>query len=377
VDDTGPGVVHSRDSLRRPNWVRIDLDALRANHEEMVRRSGGRRLVASVKADAYGHGVVEVSRALVDAGCDSLWTGHLGDAMALRAAGLEAEVVLFGGYAPDQVPALIGAGLVPTVVDLAGAAAAASVGGSVYVKVDAGLGRLGIPVGVARDVIRTMAAMPGLTIAGVYTHLPFGDRAGREWAVARAAVFTELLDGLGRDGVRPVFTQMWGSSGLLADLPDATSAVCVGHALYGISPFSDPTLTDAVLSPVLAEVGARLIHVAEHPLEPGAGGYLAGGASRVGVIPFGVTDGLRRPAPGVDPHALVRGRRVRVLGVSLEHTVLDLAGVPDATVGDRVLLVGSDGGERIDPAAWAGSFGCSELDAVVSLAARVERTTEH
>jgi alanine racemase len=331
--------------------------------------------MASVKADAYGHGVVEVSRALVDAGCDSLWTGHLGDALALRRAGLDAEIALFGGYAPDQVAALIGVGLVPTVVDLAGAAAAASVGGSVYVKVDAGLGRLGVPVGAARDVIRAMAAMPGLTIAGVYTHLPFGDRAGCEWAVARAAVFTELLDGLGRDGVRPAVTQMWGSSGLLADLPDATNAVCVGHALYGISPFSDPTLTDAVLSPVLSEVGARLIHVAEHPVEPGAGGYLARGASRVGVIPFGVTDGLRRPIPGREPHALVRGRRVRVLGVSLEHTVLDLAAVPDAAVGDRVVLVGGDGDERIGTAEWAAAFGCSELDAVVSLSGRVVRHT--
>ncbi len=360
-------------SLRRPNWMRVDLDVLRANYEEIVRRSGNRRVVASVKADAYGHGVVGVSRALADAGCDSLWTGHIGDALTIRAAGIDAEVVLFGGYTPDQIPALVGAGLAPTVVDLAGAAAAASAGASVYVKVDAGLGRLGVPVGSAHEVVRAMAAMPGLTIAGIYTHLPFADQAGREWAVSKGAAFAELLDGLARDGVQPAFTQMWGSSGLLADLPDATNAVCVGHALYGISPFTDPTLTDALLPPVLAEVGSRLIHVADHPHDAGAGGYLSRGASRVGVVPFGVTDGLRRPGPGREPHALVRGHRVPVLGTSLEHTVLDLADVPDATVGDQVLLVGTDGDQRITLADWAASAGCSELDAVLALSGRVDR----
>jgi alanine racemase len=240
------------------------------------------------------------------------------------------------------------------------------------VKVDAGLGRLGVPVGSARAVIGEMAAMPGLTIAGIYTHLPFADRAGREWAVSKGAVFTELLDGLARDGVRPAFTQMWGSSGLLADLPDATSAVCVGHALYGMSPFTDPTLTDAVLPPVLTEVGSRLIHIADHPHDVGAGGYLSRGVSRVGVIPFGVTDGLRRVGSRREPHALVRGRRVPLLGTSLEHTVLDLATVPDAAVGDQVLLVGCDGSERITLTEWATTFGSGEVDAVLALSGRVE-----
>lgn len=361
--------------LDRPNWAGIDLGVLRANFEAIARRSGDRRVVASVKADGYGHGVVDVSRALVDAGCDSLWTGHVGDARRLRAEGIDAEIVLFGGYTPEQIPALVGAGFVPTVVDRAGAAAAADAGAAVYVKVDAGLGRLGVPIGVARDVIRDMAAMPGLTIAGIYTHLPFADARGRQWAVGKGGVFSELLDGLARDGVRPAVTQMWGSSGVLANLPDATNTVCVGHALYGLSPFDDPTLTDAVLPPVLTELGSRLIHVADHSHDPGAelGGYLSPEVARVGVIALGVTDGMRRVATPGAQHALVCGRRVPVLGSSLEHTVLDLTAAPEAAVGDRVLLVGTDGEQRITVAEWATSVGCGALDAVVSIAGRVER----
>jgi len=367
---------HASDQLlERPNWARIDLGVLRANFETLVRRSGDRRVVASVKADGYGHGVVDVSRALVDAGCDSLWTGHVGDARRLRAEGIDAEIVLFGGYTPEQIPALVGAGFVPTVVDRAGAAAAADAGAAVYVKVDAGLGRLGVPIGVAREAIREMAAMPGLTIAGIYTHLPFADERGRQWAVSKGGVFSELLDGLARDGVRPAVTQMWGSSGVLADLPDATNTVCVGHALYGLSPFDDPTLTDVVLPPVLTELGSRIIHVADHPHDPGAelGGYLSPGVSRVGVIALGVTDGMRRVAVPGAQQALVRGQRVPVVGSSLEHTVLDLTMAPEAAVGDEVLLVGDDGEQHITVAEWAASVGCGALDAVVAIAGRVER----
>ena len=361
--------------LRRPNWVGVDLGVLRANFETLVRRSGNRRVVASVKADGYGHDVVGVSHTLVDAGCDSLWTGHIGDAFRLRAAGIDTEIVLFGGYTPDQIPALVDAGLVPTVVDLEGAAAAATANAAVYVKVDAGLGRLGVPIGVARATIRDMAAMPGLTIAGIYTHLPFADQAGRRWAVSKGGMFSELLAGLARDGVEPAVTQMWGSSGVLADLPDSTNTVCVGHALYGLTPFNDPTLTDAVLPAVLTEIGSRLIHVAEHPQDPGTevGGYLSHGVSRVGVIPFGVTDGMPRVGTPGAQHALVGGQRAPILGNSLEHTVLDLTAVPAAAVGDQVLLVGTDGDHAITLAEWAASIGRSELDAVLATSGRVDR----
>jgi alanine racemase len=361
--------------LRRPNWVGVDMGVLRANFEEIVRRSGDRRVVASVKADAYGHGVVDVSRALVDAGCGSLWTGHIGDALAIRAAGIDAEIVMFGGYTPDQIPGLVDADLVPTVVDLEGAAAAASVGAAVYVKVDAGLGRLGVPMHIAGDIIRTMAAMPGLTIAGIYTHLPFADQAGRQWAVGKGGVFSELLDGLARDGVRPAVTQMWGSSGLLAGLPDSTNTVCVGHALYGLSPFSDATLTDIVLPTVVTEIGSRLIHVGEQSDDPAVdvGGYLSRGVSRVGVVPFGVADGLHRVGTPSTQHVLLRGQRVPILGNSLEHTVLDLSAVPDAAVGDVVRFVGVDGDHEITVAEWATAAGWGALDAVLATSGRVDR----
>src|SRR5262249_19790497 len=158
-----------------PNWMEVDLDALEYNYAELDRRAGpGRQVIAAVKGDAYGLGAVEVSRALARRGCAAVWTGHVPEALAIVEAGLRLQVTLFGGYTAGQIPELVEAGLVPTIYDLEGARAAAAVRATVYVKVDSGLGRLGTPLGEARDTIRAMAAMDGLTIEGVYTHLPFG-----------------------------------------------------------------------------------------------------------------------------------------------------------------------------------------------------------
>lgn len=361
----------------RPNWMDIDLDALEANYAEIDRLAGhGRQVIVAVKGDGYGHGAVEVARAVARRGCTAVWTGHVPEALAIQAAGLGLKVILFGGYTLDRIPELARAGLLPTVTDLEGARVAASARASVYVKVDSGLGRLGVPLGEAREVIRAMAALPGLTLEGVYTHLPFGDAAGQAWAAERGAAFGELLKGLAGDGIRPAVTQLWGSCGLYAGLPDPTNTVCVGHLLYGLTPFPGIAPTAVGFRSAVKTLGSRLIHVARHPAGSGlaiGGAYSLRNAASVGVIPLGVSDGLRRLGQHGQPEALVRGRRVPVIGTSLEHTVLDLDGLDDPRPGEEVRLVGSDGGERIAMADWAGWMGCSELDAVLGFAGRMER----
>ena len=365
----------------RPNWMDIDLDALEFNFAEIGRRAGPRRqVIAAVKGDAYGHGAVEVSRALARRGCAAVWTGHVPEALAIQDAGLGLKVILFGGYTADQIPDLAAAGLLPTVYDLEGAAAAAGAarGGvtPVYVKVDSGLGRLGTPLGEARETIRAMAALDGLAIEGIYTHLPFGDAAGQAWAVERAAGFGRLLQELAADGIRPAVTQLWGSCGLYAGLPDPTNAVCIGHLLYGLTPFPAIAPVAEGFRSTVKTLGSRLIHVAHHPAGAGlaiGGAYALRNAASVGVIPLGVSDGLRRLGAHGQPEALLRGRRVPVIGTSLEHTVLDLDGIEDPRPGEEVRLVGQDGGERIAMSDWAGWMGCSELDAVLGFAGRLER----
>ena len=171
-----------------PGWAVYDLDRLRANLAEIRRRIGPHQgCIAALKGNAYGHGAVPVARALDGEGLVAFMTGSFDEACRLRSEGLRTPVVMFAGALPKGMADLVGAGLVPTVVDWASAEAAARAAPPgetvpVYVKVNAGLGRLGVPLEAAEDFLGELAAMQGLEVQGLYTHLPFGDARGRDWA---------------------------------------------------------------------------------------------------------------------------------------------------------------------------------------------------
>lgn len=364
-----------------PAWAVYDLDRLRANLGEVRRRIGPRRAcIAALKANAYGHGVLPVAAALDGEGLAAFMTGSFDEALRMKEAGLRTPVVMFAGALPAGMAALIEAGLTPTVVDRAGAEAAAEAappGGTahVYVKVDAGLGRLGVALEDAENFLDALAQMPGLRVAGLYTHLPFADGSGRDWAERRLEAFDALLDRLAHRGRTPPVTQARASCCLAAGLSDRANAVCIGHLLFGLSPFADGSVADtSAYRPVLAEIGSRLIHIGDH----GQGSDFAIGNSyglrqgrRAGVAPIGVSHGLARPVPGSRPQALLRGRRVPIVAVTLEHLVLDLDGVEDAAVGDAVLLLGCQGDAEIEFGELAAWFGTSGLDTAMALSGRL------
>lgn len=361
--------------------MELDLEALAHNLAVVRRLAGRRRLIASIKANGYGHDAVTMAGALVRLGVDTLWTGSPDEASAIRAAGIEARILLFAGYLPADVPELLAQGFTPTVYDWDGALAvskAAATTAPVFVKVDSGLGRLGVPLSDADELIRRIAALPNLTIEGTYTHLPFATSAGRDWALARSAEFEALLDRLARAGIKPAVTQVWASSGLLCELPDGCNAVCVGHLLYGLSPVSDEVASARELRPVMTAIKTRLVHVAHHAAgrDLAIGGHYGMKNARVtGVVPIGLGDGLRAAKSGEAMSLIVGGRRAPVLAVSLEHTTLDLTDVGPAQVGDEVVVVGSSDGVANgfkDLARW---FGCGELEAVMTFSGRLSPIT--
>ena len=370
-----------------PGWAVYDLDRLRANLAAIRRRIGpDQGCIVALKANAYGHGALPVARALDKDGLAAFMTGSFDEACRLKSERLRTPVVMFAGALPAGMADLVGAGLVPTVVDRAGAdaaARAAPAGGAapVYVKVNAGLGRLGVPLEAAEGFLAALAAMPNLEVQGVYTHLPFGDAQGRDWAAQRLADFDALLGRLAARGLTPPLTQARASACVAAGLSDRANAVCVGHLLYGISPFADDSVADlSAYRPVLAEVGSRLIQVAEHPQGSDiaiGGSYGIRHGRRTGVAPIGVAQGLFRPVPGSRPEALVCGRRAPILAVSLEHMVLDLADAPDAEAGDAVLLLGGEGDGSIGLAELAAWFGMTPLDAVMALSGRLPACYRH
>lgn len=364
-----------------PNWVVHDLDALAANFREVRRRVGpSQDIFAALKGNAYGHGAVPVARCLQHAGVAGFMTGSFKEALLLRESGVEIPVMMFAGALASGMAELVGAGLIPTVVDVAAAkaatrAATAEAPVRVYVKVDMGLGRIGVPSDELERLLAALSGLPALNVAGLYTHLPFADGGGYEWAVRRFAAFDDMLEHLEKQGLLPPVTQAGASSSVAVGLADTASSVCVGHLLFGLSPFADPSVADiSAFKPVISEIGSKLIQVTAHRQGHDvaiADMYALRHGKRIGVAPIGAAHGLHRPAPGSHPMALVRGRRVPIVAVSLEHITVDLDAVDEAETGDTILLLGSDGHASIDLEEFSGWAGLSCLDAVLAVSERL------
>lgn len=343
----------------RPRSMEIDLGALAHNYRTLRSQLGPQpHIIPALKGNAYGHGAGPVARCLARFDVHSFSAGSLEDARAIRDAGVDLPIVMFGGALPEALPLLMEQGLTPTVYSLEAAGSvsrAAAKPTGVYVKVDAGLGRLGVPLHDALDFIRCVHALENLHVEGVYTHLSFYDLAGREWARERLAAFDALLDSLVRAGIEVPITQALASSALVAGLESRANAVCPGHLLYGVSPVASEVADIAPYRPILKSIKSRLIHVG--PLTtPDAGDNAP---ARAGVLPLGLFDGYRPIAADSGACVLIAGARAPIKGPSLEHMVIDLSDFGDAHVGDEVVLLGKSGDEEItlsEVATWQGTL---------------------
>jgi alanine racemase len=364
----------------QPLAVEIDLDALEANLGEVERRiRSDQKIIASVKADGYGHSAVPIAKTLADQGVFALATQAIGEAVAIREAGVDTPILMFSGPLPGGIGALLDHDLTPTVYDLSLARAvseAASRPTPVYVKVDCGLARLGVSADTAVDFVLEVAQLPNLVVEGVYTHIPFANRAGREWAARQLTVFEELCAEIASKGLEVPVTQALGSAGIVGQLNDGScSAVLPGHILYGLPPVLPEVDDCSGFQPVLRSIRTQLIQIrAETARDAGFGGGAKFAEGTVtGIVPIGLSNGYRSAQSG-RPVMLIRGKRAPVLGVyqgtvpveseddgslapksSLHYTMLDLTDVPGAAVGDEVLVAGTDGDEHIgvaDLAQW-------------------------
>jgi alanine racemase len=340
----------------------ISLDALERNVDRVrAHLPADTLLICSVKANAYGHGALTVGRTLDALGVYGLATASVADAIRLREAAIRARIVLFGGHPPEDSPSLATLGLTVTVTNLE-TAEALPPGSPVFVKVDAGLGRLGVPLAEAKSVILGNLA-PRLSIEGLYTHLPFHDASGERWARDGLSAFRALAAEIEAAGVSIPVVQALSSPGISAGLPLSGNAVCPGRLLYGLVPRVGHA-AEWGFEPVLARISTRVAHVRTYLTDgligPGGRRSVRAGDSTA-VIPFGRSHGnLADPAEG--PVVIHRGRRIPVTGVSLEHATV-LSDHERVSIGDEVVLLG-DGVSLEELGRWSH---LDPLDALVAL----------
>src|SRR5262245_42031714 len=361
--------------LPRPTVLEIDLDAAAANVRAVRHLVGpDRKIFAVVKADGYGHGAAELGAVFVAHGADALAVADLGEGIRLRQRGITAPILVYPNSLPDAAPETIAHGLTPTLVDLEGARAYAEAAAGpcdVFVKVDVGLERLGVVAEQAVKLVTAMLELPRLRLAGLCAH-PHGEDAAPGDDASQLVLFAALVAGRGARGVR-VPVRLLAASPFVLRYPESyLNAVDPGRMLYGIT-FPGET-SPVPLRPTFRALTTRVIALKELlPRERFAelAPFPVKAPMRLGVIPIGSADGLSWLHAG---RVLVRGRAVPIVaGPSLEHTRIDLTEVPDARVGDEVVIIGRQGGAEITPAEVAKQHGLGLHHVATTVGPRVAR----
>ncbi|MDO8683064.1 MAG: alanine racemase [Armatimonadota bacterium] len=359
----------------------VNLNTIRRNVRAIKEKIGPNvRLMPIVKANAYGHGAVKVTRAALEAGADMFGVARIEEALELRDTGIEAPILIMGSAPAEAAQEIIDRNITATVFDanfaqaLSASAALSGKKAKVHIKVDTGMGRIGVHSEAALDFILYVMGFPGLVVEGVFTHFPCADEDDSGFTKRQISDFTRLTKELEHRGVRPTIAHAANSGGI-ADHPEShLDMVRAGIILYGLYP--SKTVARCVdVEPVLT-LKTRVAFIKQ--IEPGmtvsyGRTYRAKRRTSVATIPIGYADGFSRHLSNCG-HAIIHGSRVPIIGrVCMDQTMLDVSNVPDVRVGDEVILYGSQGNETISVEDVAALLNTVPHDVLCAIGQRVPR----
>ena len=333
--------------------VKIDLDAI-ASNMDAIREKAGVPVMAVVKADAYGHGAVQVARLLQDK-CAFFCVSSILEAMELRQAGLSTPILILGHTPADAFPTAIREGIRPTIyrmedaLALSKAAQFLELPARFHFAVDTGMSRIGFQVTEEdADICARIASLPGLFAEGLFSHFATADCADLSRAEQQAERFAEFDGMLRRRGVKVPIRHLNNSAGLM-NFATPYEMVRSGIITYGMYPSDEVDPGLLALRPALQWL-SRVTHVKTLPAgrEISYGGtYVTKADTVVATIPVGYADGYRRNLSGKF-YVLIHGQKAPILGrICMDQMMVDVTHIPGVQVGDRVTLVGADGDETI------------------------------
>ncbi|PKN35607.1 MAG: alanine racemase [Deltaproteobacteria bacterium HGW-Deltaproteobacteria-19] len=362
------------------SWVEVDLDSFSRNWEELKRLVGPDvRIMQVVKADAYGHGALELSSVALRNGAWALGVANADEGVQLRASGITSPVVILSPSPDSEIGQIVKYGLTPSVSDasfareLQRSARKAGIRVSVHIEVDTGMGRGGTIHYEALDLIRTVLDMPNLDLEGIFTHLSSSeilvDYNNRQWTH-----FRDLLAKLDENGIRIPLKHM-SNSGAVLNFPEYNlDLVRPGIMTYGIYPGPD-TKDKADLSPVMS-FKTRVVLLKEFPEGYSIGynrTYITYRPTRIATIPVGYGDGYGIMLSNAG-EVLIRGRRAPIVGrISMDMCTVDVSRIPDCGIGDEVVLMGRQGAEYISANEIAARTNTISYDVLCALGKRAPR----
>lgn len=359
-------------------WVNIDLSAIEENFR-ILQNKANKPVCAVVKADAYGHGAVQVAR-ILEGQCAFFAVSSVAEALELKNAGIQTPVLLLGG-APEQMCAQVVAQELRCAVfdtDCAKALSQEAVRQQktayIHIKVDTGMSRIGFQVTEeAADTCAQIAKLPGVQVEGLFSHFAKADEPASDAAPKQAALFERFHEMLRARGLQIPIRHLDNSAGILR-FDSHYDMVRAGISLYGMQP-SEEMRKDLPLKPAMQwETAVRHVKL----LEPGralsyGGTFVTEKPTLVATVPVGYADGYRRSLSNKF-YVLIHGKPAKILGrVCMDQIMVDVTDIPETRKGDRVVLMGTDGARAITAEELAAAAQSFNYEQVCDLSRRVTR----
>lgn len=366
--------------MQHLTYAEVDLSAIRDNISAVRDRVGPYvRIMPAVKAEAYGHGAVPVSKACLEAGADLLCVANVDEAAELREAGVSGPILILGCSIPAAAEEVVQYDITSTVCEqeyakqLSNAAIKQNKTAIVHIKVDTGMGRIGVQPEETVELARQIVSLPGLRLEGFFTHFPSSDEPERDFTLKQINTFKSLRKRLAAEGINIPVAHTSNSGGILA-FPEADfEAVRPGIIVYGYYPSPNVPRSIPIRPPLTLKTHIVFLKTVPPGTSVSYGRtHITTKASKIATLPIGYADGYNRLLSNKG-EAAVRGVRVPVIGrVCMDQIMIDVTDVPGVSTGDEVVLYGG-GYEYLGVDAIASKIGTIPYEVLCAIGNRVAR----
>lgn len=366
-------------------WAEVDLKAIAHNIRELRRITNPKaRFMAIVKANAYGHGIIEVARQSLENGAEALGVANIEEGIQLRKAGINAPVLIFGYTSPVHAKKLIEFDLTQTVYSyetsraLSEALSAYGKKIKVHIKVDTGMGRLGLLRGIKDNSVsevESISRLPMLELEGIYTHFATADKSDRSYAGKQFEIFMDFLNQLRIAGLEIPVTHAANSAAII-NMPEThLDMVRAGISIYGLYTSEEVDRSIIKLKPAMA-LKTKIIHLKKVP----AGFKISYGTTyetekptTIATVSIGYADGLNRLLSSKG-RMLVCGHSAPIVGrICMDLTMLDVGNIPEIAIGEEVVVFGRQGNASISVDEIASTINTINYEVVSTIMERVPR----
>ena len=362
-------------------WVEVDLGAIQKNVALLAKQAGKAQLWATVKANGYGHGAVQVAQAALGAGATGLCVALADEAHELRQAKITAPILIVSEQPATQFEQMLRDDVVATLYNestinsYAKTASDLGIVGKVHLKVDTGMHRVGAPVANAMTRCRQIKSLASLQLDGVYTHFAAADLPNHDETAKQVQRFDNVVAELDQESLRPKYVHTSNSAAAMRVLSATTDIARVGIAIYGIAPSGELESLAKDLQPALS-LHARVSHVQHLASGEGVSYGLRtklSQAATIATLPIGYADGVHRRLWKVGGEVLIGGKRCPIVGVVTMDQLMVNCGDADVQIGDHAVLIGAQGSQSISANEVAAKLETIGYEIVCGISARVPR----